>query len=198
MRFVIPLIAAAILLVPAPADAQVVWDSPLFAAPQPEAGYGFYLFEPAGADLGLLGTFKGAGSSLRFRFGIADGIGDGNIAVLGGADYSRLLRSRDADFPLDIGWVIGAGLGYQEFLSISIPFGFSAGVPIQADDLRFTPFVTPRVVVDAFLDAPEGADDTNLDFTVDIGLDVGLGQTWGLRFGATLGDREALGIGIVF
>ena len=197
MRFRLTLLAAAVLLVPTPAAAQVVWDSPLLAAPQPEAGYGFYLFEPAGADLGLLGTFKGAGSSLRYRLGIADGIGDG-IAVLGGVDYSRLLRSRDADFPLDVGWVIGAGLGYQEWLSLSIPFGFSAGVPIQTEDLRFTPFITPRVVVDAFLDAPEGADGTDLDFAVDIGLDVGIGRTWGLRFGATLGDRDALGIGIVF
>ncbi|HUH12507.1 MAG TPA: hypothetical protein VMK65_05335 [Longimicrobiales bacterium] len=198
MRYGLSLLAAAVLLVPAPAAAQVVWDSPMFAAPQPEAGYGFYLFEPAGADLGLLGTFKGAASRVRFRLGIADGAGTAGIAVLGGIDYSALLRSRDADFPLDIGWVIGTGFGYQDWLSISIPFGFSAGIPIQADDLRFTPFVTPRVVVDAFLDAPEGVDETNLDFAVDIGLDMGIGRTWGLRFAATLGGRDALGIGIVF
>lgn len=186
-----------VLLTAAPASAQV-WDSPMLAPPAPEMGYGFYLFEPAGADLGLLGTWRSpATRNVRVRFGLADGHGD-NVAVVFGGDYSSLLRGPTPDFPLQVGWVIGAGLAFADDLAFSAPFGATFGVPLDLEDLRLIPYVTPRVVFDAFFDDNEASDDTNLDFAFDLGLDARIGPTWGMRFGATIGDREAIAIGVVF
>lgn len=41
-------------------------------------------------------------------------------------------------------------------------------------------------------------DDSDLGFAVDLGFDVALSRGWLLRFGASLGDHEALAFGIVF
>lgn len=186
-----------VLLTAAPASAQV-WDSPMLAPPAPEMGYGFYLFEPPGADLGLLGTWRSpATRNVRVRFGLADSNTD-DVAVVFGGDYSSLLRGPTPDFPLQVGWVIGAGLAFADDLAFSAPFGATFGVPLDLEDLRLIPYVTPRVVFDAFFDDNDGGDDTNLDFAFDLGLDARIGPTWGIRFGATIGDREAIAIGVVF
>lgn len=190
------LIVAALLFGASDAAAQVVWDSPLLAVPSPETGYGFYLFDPAGAGLGLLGTWRGSGP-IRFHFGLADGDPFDNIALVGGGAYTRLLRGPTQDFPLEVGWHLGLGVGYSEWLTVSIPFGASFGLPIDTEGLTLLPFVAPRVVVDGrFGDVVD--EGTDLDFAADLGLDARVGPTWGLRFAATLGDREGLAIGIVF
>lgn len=198
-RFAAVLGGALALAAAAPAAAQsVAWDSPMLAAPRPDRGAGFYLFEPAGGNLGILGTWRTAGTgNVRFRFGIAGAPND-RIAVLGGGDYSALVRQPTADFPLEVGWVVGLGAGYVRDLLISIPFGASFGMPINAEDLRITPFVTPRVVVDALFGGGERDSRTDLDFSADLGVDVQVGPTWGVRFGITIGNREALAIGLVF
>lgn len=187
-----------VLLTAAPASAQV-WDSPMLAPPAPEMGYGFYLFEPAGADLGLLGTWRSPGTrNIRVRFGLADGVGGDDVAVVFGGDYSSLLRGPTPDFPLQVGWVIGAGLAFADNLSFSAPFGATFGVPLDLEDLRLIPYVTPRVVFDAYFGNDDADADSDLNFTMDLGLDVRVGPTWAIRFGATLIDRDAVAIGVVF
>ena len=38
----------------------------------------------------------------------------------------------------------------------------------------------------------------DLDITLDLGFDVSFSSLWALRFGATVGDREGLALGVVF
>lgn len=196
MRTRLPLIlAVATLLGASAAQAQVAWDSPMLAVPTPEIGYGIYLFEPAGAGLGVLGTMRTG--PIRFRLGIADGSRGNDIAILGGGDYSALLRRRTSDFPLDVGWHLGLGLAYSEYLTLGIPFGIAFGIPIQAEDISLLPFVSPRIILDgAFPD--ERDSDLDLAFGVDLGIDVRVRPTWGIRFAATLGDHEGLAVGLIF
>lgn len=191
------LVSAALLLGAGAADAQVRWDSPMMALPRPDAGYGLYLFEPAGADIGVLGTMRSG--NLRFRLGVAEGSGD-DIAIVAGGDYVSLLRARRADFPLDIGWHLGVGVGFERWLTLGVPFGVSFGLPIDADGLTLLPFLAPRVVFDAFLGdedvgEPSG---TDLDFAADLGIEVRPSPSWAVRLAATLGDREGLAIGLIF
>jgi hypothetical protein len=56
------------------------------------------------------------------------------------------------------------------------------------------------VILDACLDCDGRGDDNDLrlDFAVDIGLDIRLTSSVAIRFGATLGDREGVGIGLLF
>jgi hypothetical protein len=63
--------------------------------------------------------------------------------------------------------------------------------------------MTPRVVLDAFFGNDARGSDLDLDLAVDVGLDLRLmrgGPMAGksIRFAASLGDRDALAVGVVF
>ena len=203
------LMLGAIIAAAGNAHAQVAWESPLFASPRPVHGFGIYLADMAGGDIGIMGTWQAARapSRLEFRFGVADNGGprlpdDSEMSGFGGVNISGLLASESADMPFDVSWVAGAGIGIGSWSIITIPVGLSAGHTFAADGFDITPYVTPRLVFDATmgLEDPFGndMDDTDLGFAVDLGFDVALQRGWLLRFGASLGDHEALAFGIVF
>jgi hypothetical protein len=180
------------------ARSQVVWDSPLLLSPRPVAGTGIYLIDAHGAGLGVLGTWRGAPYDLGFRAGIADGAG--GIAILGGIDKVGPLATASATFPLDISWLAGVGLGYNNWLVISAPLGLTMGRTFDVPEVRFTPYLAPALVVDAVVGRPEPAErnQLRLGLAVDLGLDVAFQPGWLIRFGAGLGNRHGLAIGIVF
>lgn len=182
--------------------AQVAWDAPLLAPPQPPAGFGIFLMEAADGDLGVMGTWRGRPGGLGLRFGVAEDAPFDDAAFFGGIDVSGIITRANTDFPLDLGWVAGAGLSGGELgVLLSFPVGLSLGRTFTSPDATFTPYVTPRVVVDAFFrddDGPGDDDDLDLEFAADLGIDPAFQRTWSIRFGATLGDRDALAIGISF
>ncbi len=183
----------------AEARAQVAWDSPMLLPPRPPAGLGLYLIEPAGGDLGGVLTWRSGGgpANIGFRVGVAEETPDDDIAVFGGADFTGLIRADG--FPLDLAWLAGVGLGISDAVLISVPFGISVGGTINADGVRFTPYGSPRIVLDALFNGGEGDDsDLDLDVAVDLGVDFFFSPGWGIRVGGTLGDRDAVAIGIIF
>lgn len=188
------------LLVPAGAAGQIAWDSPLLLPPNPPDGLGLYLVDVAGGDLGVLGTWRSPMRSLGLRLGIADGPGN-DLGVYGGFDMVGNLTRSTEEFPLDIDWVFGAGMGIVHGALISIPLGLSLGHAFENEGVGFVPYLTPRVVLDACIDCGRyrrSNDDVSLDFAVDLGLDLRLNRSFLVRFGATLGDREAVAIGLGF
>jgi hypothetical protein len=120
-----------------------------------------------------------------------------------GLDGSGPLVRRTSDFPFDIDWIAGAGVGLGDQVLISIPFGVTIGAAVSAESVVFGPYVSPRLVLDAWTgdDRPRndrpgrGRNRLDLELAVDLGLDVAFDPGWTLRFGATLGDRDALAIG---
>jgi hypothetical protein len=179
--------------------AQVAWDSPLLLPPNPEAGTGLYLIDAHRAGVGALGTWRGPGQGTGFRLGIADGRGDG-IAIFGGIDMVAPLATASAAFPLDISWLIGAGAGYDRWLTVSVPLGLTLGRTIHGDGVRFTPYFSPRLNLDAQFarDPPRDRNSLDLGLAVDIGIDVAFQPTWTLRIGGSLGDRSGVAVGIQF
>lgn len=183
----------------AEARAQVAWDSPMLLPPRPPVGLGLYLVEPAGGDLGGMLTWRSGGgpANIGFRVGVAEDTPDDDIAVFGGADFTGSIRA--GGFPLDLAWLAGVGLGISDAVLISVPFGLSVGGTINADGVRFTPYGSPRIVLDALFNGGEGDDsDLDLDVAVDLGVDFFFSPGWGIRVGGTLGDRDAVAIGIIF
>ena len=118
------------------------------------------------------------------------------MAVAGGVDFSGILIKHRDDFPVDLYWVTGAGLGIGESVLVSVPLGLGIGRALDSDGIRFHPYLTPRVI----LDAPLGGDDNemSLGFGADLGVDLSFDPGWAFRFGATLGDRTAMSIGVSF
>jgi hypothetical protein len=195
-------IAAVIMMgLAAEARAQVAWDSPLFLPPRPEAGTGIYLVDAHKAGIGVLGTWRGTPQGLGMRLGIADGRGPGGgIAIFGGADVSGLIATVGPELPFDMAWVAGAGVGYDRWLVVSIPGGLSLGRTFTTPEVRFTPYLTPRVALDAHLgrERVDGGSGLEMNFAVDLGVDLVFQPEWTLRVGASLGQRNGVGVGVRF
>ena len=206
------LAVAAVILTMAgarPAAAQIAWESPMLIGPGAPAGIGIYLLEPwPGDEFAVLGTYRTAPVpvGLGFRLGLGEGFRD-ELAVFGGVDVAGSLLSATQDTPLDVVWFAGAGLGIGDDALLSFPLGLSIGAVLDSDGgVRFAPYLAPRIVLDAFIcdddfedrDFCRGDDDLELDLAADIGLDLSFQRSWMIRFAASLGDREALAIGVVF
>jgi hypothetical protein len=193
---------AAALVLPAGASAQTAWDSPLLLPPRPQPGLGIYLADMHAGGLGVLGAWRSSTWNYGLRFGLSEGSGDEDVAVFGGVDYTGLINTATSDFPLDVDWMFGAGAGISDGVLFSVPLGLTLGVSFQGEDARFVPFMTPRVVLDAFFGNDVRGSGLDLDFAVDVGLDLRLmrGPLAGksIRFAASLGDRDALAAGVVF
>ncbi len=192
----------ALLLLASPAKAQVAWDGPLMVAPNSPAGWGVYLVDPGpgpGDGIGVLSTWRGstAPAGLGYRLGLAEGRG-GGLSLYGGVDVSGYLVRHSNDFPLDVLWVGGAGLGVGDDVLLSFPLGASIGRDFEADGVWFNPYLTPRVVLDAWFGSGRQSDDLDLGVAVDLGLDMAFDPGWAIRFAGSLGDRRGLAIGMSF
>jgi hypothetical protein len=191
-------IVLVVLAAPGTVSAQAAWDSPLLLPPGDGDGLGLYLIDIEGGDIGGMLTWRSPTWNFGVRGGIAEGFG-GDVAILAGIDFSGGLTRSTDEFPLDIDWVLGAGLGIQDVVRISFPLGLSLGHTFPAEGATFTPFVTPRVVLDAILgDENDRDDDTELEFALDFGLDLRFRPDFTVRFAGTVGDRDGVAIGIVF
>lgn len=198
VRLMTALALAVVLWVPRGAAAQIAWDSPYLTPPKPANGLGLFLIDVPGGDLGVMGLWR----SPSYNFGIRGGLAESGdeLGVFAGLDFLGELTRSTEEFPLDIDWLLGAGIGVVNGVLISAPAGLTLGHDFTGEDVGFTPFISPRVILDACLDCNDRGDDNdlNLDFAVDIGLDLRLTSSVAVRFGATLGDREGVGIGLVF
>jgi hypothetical protein len=196
------LVAACVLTTPV--SAQTAWDSPLLLPPRPADGFGIFLTDMHDGGLGVLGMWRSSTWNYGLRAGISDGGRNDDLAIFAGLDYTGPINTASADFPIDIDWVFGAGLGISDGVRVSFPLGLTFGHSFQGEGARFTPFVTPRVVLDGLFGNDERGEDVDLDFAFDIGLDLriigGGGPLAGntIRFAASIGDRSAVGIGMFF
>jgi hypothetical protein len=195
------------------ASAQVRWESPLLVGPGSPGGLSLFLVDP-GEGLGAMGQWQGKGeaSRLGFRVGLAE-THYGDLAVFGGVDFTGPLYSHSDEFPLDVIWVTGVGMGVAagDYTVVTIPLGVSVGREVIDDDVWFHPYIAPRLVIDAFLgDADPHShgggephyhshdDKLELGFVLDLGADFSFTGSWALRIGASVGDRRGLAVGISF
>lgn len=199
MGWMTALAAAVLLALPGEGRAQVAWDTPLLVPPAPPPGLGVYLMDAYGGKLGVMGAWRASYWNFQVRAGLAEDSPGGDLAVFGGVDYSGAVTRDTRDFPLDIDWIVGAGASIGDGAWLSFPAGLVVGHTFVAENVRFTPYLSPRVMLDAFLDTGgEDGSDMDLDFAADLGLDFRFSNALLFRFGGTLGDRDGVAIGVVF
>ena len=203
-----------IFLVAIPVRSQVTWDGPLLISPETPQGWSAFLVDPSeGSGIGFLGTWRGGGP-VGYRVGLAEAethhhhhVDDlhhdhHELSVFGGVDFSSRMVDASDDFPLHVSWVAGAGLGVGDDFIVSFPLGISLGRGFQAESVVFRPYLTPRLVLDAHFrqghSDHHGEDDLNLGLALDFGLDIAFDPGWEVRFGVSLGERDALAIGASF
>ncbi len=197
-RFVLPLLA--VFAVPGAVLAQPAWDSPILVPPGVDEGLGILIMEAHAGGVGALLTWRAPAWNFGIRAGLVDGARD-DIGLIAGIDVGGQLTRSTTEFPLDIDWVFGAGLGVDDGARVSLPLGLSIGHTFRGDDVTFLPYAGPRVVLDAFIgddDRHRGNDDVRLGVAVDLGLDLRVTPGFLIRFAATVGDREAVALGLVF
>lgn len=179
-----------------PASAQTLWDAPPLVSHVVPAGVSLFVINPAGGDLGGLVTFRhDAGPvGLGYRFAISDQNGpSGDLAVAGGVDVSGFLSRAVEGSEVDVMWWSGAGIGLGNETVVSIPVGALIGWSGQGGDVILSPYGGGHVTLDI---STSDADNVHFGGSFDLGLDIVLSSGWLIRFGASLGDRDALALGV--
>lgn len=180
---------------PASVTAQTAWDAPPLISHVAPAGVSLFLVSPAGGDLGGLVTFRHEAGpvGLGYRLSLTDENASDDLAVAAGVDISGFLARGVEDSPVDVMWWSGAGLGWGENTIISLPLGALVGWSGQGGDVILSPYGGGHLVMD--ISDIEG-DNVSLGGAFDFGLDVVLSSGWLVRFGGSVGDRDALAIGV--
>ncbi len=190
-------VAVGLLLMPASAVAQVAWDSPMLASPRQPAGPGLFMIDPDGGQTGAAGTWWSREGNVGLRLGLTETAAQ-QLTVFGGLNAEALLSAASEEFPLDVSLVAGAGAGVGDWTLVSIPIGVSFGRTVYGDDVSFTPYLTPRIIVDGRFGNTPYNDRLHVATAVDLGLDLRFRPRWAIRFGGTFGDRDAVALGLVF
>ena len=192
-RFIGVGVAAGVLAVPT--SAQIAWDSPALISPAVPSGFSVFLINPAGGDLGALGTLRHAAGpiGLGYRAAIADESRTNDIAVSAGVDISGLLARGVEGSEVDVIWWSGGGIGFGNETLITFPLGIMLGWTGSGGEVVLSPYGGAHMVLDLVSGPGDGV---NFAGVVDLGLDLVLSSGWMVRVGVSLGDRESLAFGI--
>lgn len=184
-----------LVAVTTPVAGQIAWDSPALVSPAVPSGLSLFVTNPAGGDIGALGTFRHAAGpvGLGYRGAIAEESGSGDLAVSGGIDVAGYLARGVEGSEVDVIWWTGGGVGVGTETLFTAPLGVMLGWTGSGGEVVLSPYGGAHVVLD--LSSADG-DSVRFDAVVDLGLDLVLSSGWMIRFGASLGDRESLALGI--
>jgi hypothetical protein len=191
-RFVFILLS---LGLPVSASSQIAWDAPSLMRPGSPSGLSILLFEGyPGDELGVMVGWRNsaAPSGVGVRVGLADDPG-GDLAVMGGLDFSGLLAQLDGAGDPAVMWWTGAGLGVGDEFLASFPLGLAFGWRGSSDGVVFLPYAGGHASLDIF-SGP--GDDVDIDGSVDLGVDIGWSSRFMVRFGASVGGRDSFAIGV--
>jgi hypothetical protein len=191
----VAIVGALAALAPAGGSGQVTWEAPSLMRPGAPSGFSVLLLAPDYAsDLGALATWRGrpAPAGVGFRAGLANRTG-GGLDALFGLDVSGSLGTVSPPDGPGVMWWSGAGLGVGRDARISFPLGLVLGWAVRSEDASFQPYVGGHVSLDVLTGA---GGDVRLNGAVDLGVDLSLRRGWAIRFGAAVGRRSALAIGV--
>lgn len=194
-RFSYAAVVVAAGLATAPAAAQTAWDAPALISHVVPAGPSLFLLSPAGGNIGGLFTLRHEAGpvGVGYRVSIADQNNDDGLAVAGGVDISGFLSRGVEDAPLDVLWWSGFGVGVGNATVFSVPLGAMVGWSGTGDGVTFNPYAGAHATLDI---TNVDGDEISLGASFDLGIDLVLPSGWIVRFGGTVGDREAFAIGV--
>ena len=184
-----------LVLLAAPVAGQVAFDGPPLIGPASPNGLAIYLTNPDPGDgLGALATWRESRGrvDVGYRASIGEGAA-GDLALGGGVDFSGVLSRGLEDADIDVLWWTGVGAGIGDDVIVSVPLGIVAGWTGEGDDAVFSPYVGGHIALD--FTSIDG-DELMFDASLDLGMDLELTSGWVVRFGLSLGGRDALAVGM--
>lgn len=189
------LLLLALTLAPGAASAQIVWDAPPMMRPGAPSGLSLLLLEPyPGNEFGALAIWRQSPAPAGFglRVGLAEDAGD-DVAVMLGLDVAGPLADLGGSGDPRLMWWAGAGIGVGEEIVVSFPAGMVLGWNVETEGVVFSPSLGGHVAMDV-MSGP--GDDLDIEGSVDLGMDLGFNSGLAVRFGASVGGREALAVGV--
>ena len=186
---------ALIALLATPASGQIAWDAPALISPVVPSGLSLFLIEPAGGDLGALGTFRHSAGpvGVGYRASLAEESGPGgDLAVAFGIDVAGFLARAVEGSEVDLIWWAGGGMSVGSDWVVSAPAGIILGWSGEGDGVVISPYGGAHVALDI---TSNDGDALNFDAALDLGIDLVLRSGWMLRAGFALGDRESIAVG---
>jgi len=207
--------AAALLLAPGaftvPAAGQVAWDTPRLLGPESPAGFGVYwLRTSTGTETdAAMATWALPGSGgniiLRGGAGIDRGGEPGGgdlLSAFGGIDLRAPIARHTPQQPLDIEWYSGLGAGAgpesEQYVLVTVPMGISVGRSWTSGSVWLAPYLALGLALDLSLGDAAPGDEFDVTPAADVGLDLALdpARRFIVRVGASLGDRQAVAVGL--
>lgn len=196
---------ALLLGLPSAARAQFAWETPRMLGPNTEGGLAIHWLQAEtlpGDDQGIMALWQPPGlpENIYLRGGAGTGAGD-ETAGFGGIDVRTRIATAREGRPLDIAWIAGAGVGVGDYLLFTVPVGLTAGHSWASGSVWFSPWVGIGAAMDfrwALDDDADVDDEFDVYPTADVGVDLALdpGRHFVLRAGASLGDRQAIALGV--
>jgi len=189
-------VAALFAVLSVPASAQVAWEAPAFISPVAPAGVSLFLIDAAGGELGALAIFRHEAGpvGLGYRLGLADENGpDSDLAISGGFDVSGFLSRGVEGSEVDLVWWSGGGISVGSETLVNVPLGLILGWTSSGGEVVLSPYGGGHMAL-----AISSGNNNNVDLigVVDLGIDLQFSSGWLVRFGAAVGDEEALAIGV--
>ena len=184
-----------LVLLAVPVSGQVAFDGPPLIGPASPNGLAIYLTNSDPGDgVGALATWRQSRGrvDVGYRASIGEGA-DGDLALGGGIDFSGVLSRGLEGTDIDVLWWTGAGVGIGDDVIVSVPLGIVAGWTGEGDDVVFSPYLGGHIALD--FTSIDG-DELVLDASLDLGVDLALTSGWVVRFGLSMGGRDALAVGI--
>lgn len=173
------------------------WESPSFMPPRPGSDLGLYVVDGDASNVGFQGIWRQTGPNLGLRLGFLDAPDD--YLTLGVETWGNIILE-GADFPLDLSWTVGGGARIDGVTTVSVPVGVSIGRTLDLSsesDVSMQLYGHPRLAL-VFFENPAGDLELDLDGRFDLGADFYFNRNLTLKFGASLGDWDAIGIGVAW
>lgn len=134
-------------------------------------------------------------TQLTLEAGLLGSNGGGSSQILLGAGVAYQLATVSADLPVDVALTGGLGLASGGGSTLSIPVGASLGRRFELDGgIAVTPYLHPQLALTRV--SVGGFSDSKVDLNIDLGANVQLKPTMAIRLGISLGESDALALGI--
>ena len=134
-------------------------------------------------------------TQLTLEGGLLGGQGGSASQILLGAGVAYQLATVSEQLPVDVALTGGLGLSSGGGSTLTIPIGASVGRRFELDGgFVVTPYLHPQLALTRV--AVGDVSDTDLDLNIDLGANVQVNPTMAIRLGFSLGDRDALALGL--
>jgi hypothetical protein len=130
-------------------------------------------------------------TQLTLEAGVLGSNGGGSSRIVLGAGLAYQVATVSPSLPVDIALTGGVGVASGGGSSLTIPVGAVLGRRFDLDGgIAVTPYLHPQIALTS------ASSNTDVDLNIDLGANVQIKPTMAIRLGFSLGQSDALALGL--